>query len=385
VIGLVARAECAPGVPLASPIDGGDRHRPGAEIGYNESWSGGGPFALLGRPREGGSRVWLAESMIKAPGVLCVVLVVAASVGGAAGHAGEVALDAGAGRACPRVVQPGDLPATSASRYDQDVIVYTANQGWLSRIYVLGMDGAVINFFEYDFYIFSDVEVVDNEVYVTEWIAPRVYKVDIETGNLEVVIDDWSLTYLYDLAWDGDYFYAKEWSLNRYELDGTWAGSASLPETVRGSAWDGTCYWTLNSDGEIRCWDLSAWPAVTEIPENAFAPASSACRGLWFDGEYFWTAESIEDNLGQIYQFDKAGAIIDQWREPAFRGYAACVIAARVPADLNGDGCVDQADLGILLADWGCSSGDCPGDCDNDDDTDQADLGILLAHWGDGC
>ena len=53
--------------------------------------------------------------------------------------------------------------------------------------------------------------------------------------------------------------------------------------------------------------------------------------------------------------------------------------------DLNGDGCVDQADLGILLADWQCTGGECPGDCDGDGDTDQSDLGILLAHWGEGC
>jgi hypothetical protein len=58
---------------------------------------------------------------------------------------------------------------------------------------------------------------------------------------------------------------------------------------------------------------------------------------------------------------------------------------AAIPGDLNGDGCVYQEDLGILLADWGCSGGDCPGDCDADGDTDQADLGVLLAHWGEGC
>jgi len=55
------------------------------------------------------------------------------------------------------------------------------------------------------------------------------------------------------------------------------------------------------------------------------------------------------------------------------------------PGDLNDDGCVDQADLGILLADWGCSGGDCPGDCDGDGNTNQVDLGILLGHWGEGC
>jgi hypothetical protein len=55
-----------------------------------------------------------------------------------------------------------------------------------------------------------------------------------------------------------------------------------------------------------------------------------------------------------------------------------------LPGDLDGDGDVDQADLGILLADWGCTGGDCPGDADGDGDTDQADLGVLLANWGVG-
>jgi hypothetical protein len=56
-----------------------------------------------------------------------------------------------------------------------------------------------------------------------------------------------------------------------------------------------------------------------------------------------------------------------------------------VPGDLDGDGCVSHSDLGILLADWGCSGDDCVGDCDDDGDTDHSDLGILLAHWGEGC
>jgi hypothetical protein len=64
----------------------------------------------------------------------------------------------------------------------------------------------------------------------------------------------------------------------------------------------------------------------------------------------------------------------------AWSGYPDDVVG-----DLNGDGCVDQADLGILLADWLCTGGDCPGDCDNDGDTDQSDLGLLLGHWGEGC
>jgi hypothetical protein len=56
-----------------------------------------------------------------------------------------------------------------------------------------------------------------------------------------------------------------------------------------------------------------------------------------------------------------------------------------LPGDLDGDGEVGQPDLGILLADWNCTGGDCPGDIDGDGDTDQADLGILLAHWRETC
>ncbi len=50
-----------------------------------------------------------------------------------------------------------------------------------------------------------------------------------------------------------------------------------------------------------------------------------------------------------------------------------------VPGDLNGDGIVDGADLGILLNNWG---GDGVGDLDGDGIVDGADLGLLLNNWG---
>ncbi|KKM97150.1 hypothetical protein LCGC14_1170970 [marine sediment metagenome] len=63
----------------------------------------------------------------------------------------------------------------------------------------------------------------------------------------------------------------------------------------------------------------------------------------------------------------------------------ALVFVAGCPGDLDGDGDTDLADLGILLADFGCTApGPCPGDLDNDGDTDLADLGILLADFGCG-
>ena len=54
------------------------------------------------------------------------------------------------------------------------------------------------------------------------------------------------------------------------------------------------------------------------------------------------------------------------------------------PADLNGDGIVDGADLAILLAAWGpCPpKGACDADLDGNDAIDGADLATLLAAWG---
>jgi hypothetical protein len=51
------------------------------------------------------------------------------------------------------------------------------------------------------------------------------------------------------------------------------------------------------------------------------------------------------------------------------------------PADLDGDGDVDAADLASLLGSWGACAG-CPGDLDGDGAVGAADLAILLGSWG---
>lgn len=54
----------------------------------------------------------------------------------------------------------------------------------------------------------------------------------------------------------------------------------------------------------------------------------------------------------------------------------------RKVADINADGTVDPADLGILLANWGpCFIG--PWDFNGDIQVNAHDLGILLGQWGD--
>ena len=52
--------------------------------------------------------------------------------------------------------------------------------------------------------------------------------------------------------------------------------------------------------------------------------------------------------------------------------------------DINGDGVVDCADLGLLLIDWGnCpAKGPCNGDLNGDGMVDGVDLGLMLQNWG---
>ncbi len=233
--------------------------------------------------------------------------------------------------AMQEIISSGELERGSKLE-DTDAIIFTANQEWLSRIYILDMNGNVVNYFEYEFYRFVDLAAVNNELYAAEAFAPRLYKVDLNAGDLEVIIDDWSLYYFYDVAFDGTFFYATEWDLNRYYIDGEKEGTASYDEDVWGAAWDGEYYWTLTDSSVVKCWTLDDWPAVAEIPENSFQPPSEHCRGLWFDGNFFWTAESIEGTLGKIYRFDCQGEILLEITAPAFQGWGACVIEDFLPS-----------------------------------------------------
>jgi len=56
---------------------------------------------------------------------------------------------------------------------------------------------------------------------------------------------------------------------------------------------------------------------------------------------------------------------------------------AALVGDLNGDGVVNAADLGLLIVAWGpCGKGvPCPADLNEDGIVDAADLGFLFANW----
>ncbi|MBD3277980.1 MAG: hypothetical protein GF388_06760 [Candidatus Aegiribacteria sp.] len=189
----------------------------------------------------------------------------------------------------------------------------------------MNMDGQVLDWHQYEFYRLCDLEVVDGEVHVVDAFAPRSFVVDLQTWELETIIDDLSLYYFYDLAFDGVYLYVTEWDMNRYLPDGTKDSSAGFDYDSYGSCFAEGFLWTLSEDGLIHCWTVQEWPDLEEVTSAAFSPPADSCRGLWHDGDYFWTAQAFESSAGNIYRFDSEGTVIDQWQAPAFTGWSACV------------------------------------------------------------
>jgi formylglycine-generating enzyme required for sulfatase activity len=91
-----------------------------------------------------------------------------------------------------------------------------------------------------------------------------------------------------------------------------------------------------------------------------------------------WSADCNNDGIvdyGQILDGTFADVNAD--------GVPDACQAPCLPADLNNDGLVDGADLGVLLSNWGPTDGEAPRpDINGNGIVDGADLGVLLANWG---
>ncbi len=132
-------------------------------------------------------------------------------------------------------------------------------------------------------------------------------------------------------------------------------------------------------DGVMRGWVLQAGAFVPdredEAPTSPAALLAAAVAGQ--ETTYTLVPAGMARRLG----IDRDGDThldrdeLDAGSDPADAGS----VPGACPADLSGDGIVDGADLGRLLAAWGL-----PGasDLSGDGITDGADLGIMLAAWG---
>jgi hypothetical protein len=96
--------------------------------------------------------------------------------------------------------------------------------------------------------------------------------------------------------------------------------------------------------------------------------APTACTG-----DAFGHAIALDSATLAVGAYATDGAAPNQG---ALHLYA--IAPAACPADLDGDGVVDSADLGALLSAWGTPA----ADLDGNGIVDSADLGALLSAWG---
>ena len=114
----------------------------------------------------------------------------------------------------------------------------------------------------------------------------------------------------------------------------------------------------------------TTWVALETVSENT---------GAWVDKTF--RLNDFGTPTAQVrfrwVARDLTGAVVEAALDDFRILGVGCAVAN--PADLNGDGIVNGADLGILLANWGTAG---PGDLNGDGSVTGADLGILLGSWG---
>jgi len=125
---------------------------------------------------------------------------------------------------------------------------------------------------------------------------------------------------------------------------------------------------TALNDPELAVLDVNGTSVLASVDDNGFGGDESLNGVILPDaGTYYIRVRSVEyAGFAQIYDLN-GSVTIDE-------------IVVGCVADLNGDGVVDTADLGILLGAFG--GGGPVGDLNDDGTVDTADLGILLGVFG---
>ncbi|MBL9140572.1 MAG: DNRLRE domain-containing protein [Phycisphaerae bacterium] len=150
----------------------------------------------------------------------------------------------------------------------------------------------------------------------------------------------------------------------------------------------GDCTWSH------RSWPNDAWTTpggdfaavasstvtIDDVGDWTFASTAGmvADAQSWVNapaGNFGWLLMGNESQTQTAKKFDSR-----ENREPLNRPTLTVTFTPpSAPGDLNGDGVVSGADLGILLSAWGSSGG--PADLNGDGTVNGADLGALLSLW----
>lgn len=164
------------------------------------------------------------------------------------------------------------------------------------------------------------------------------------------------------IAWDG----ASTWSGVGAGLDG------SLSEVLAMEAFDDGCGEALYVAGLFPSIDGDvAGKGIGKLADGEWVPVGG---GIVPVGGGSFAMRTFEDSAGRALY---VGSVSQAGGMPA-TGIARLHLPAPI-IDLDGDGKVGGADLGLLLAAWGSS--DPAADLDHDGVVAGGDLGLLLAAW----
>ncbi|MDZ4753430.1 MAG: GC-type dockerin domain-anchored protein [Phycisphaerae bacterium] len=107
---------------------------------------------------------------------------------------------------------------------------------------------------------------------------------------------------------------------------------------------------------------------------------------LWRNGEAIALGTLPGGTISRARRINAAGEIVGEANAANGNFHAVkwtvTLIAPPCPADINGSGTVDAADLSVLLGAWG--SANVAADVNDDGTVNAADLSVLLGAWG-GC
>jgi len=228
----------------------------------------------------------------------------------------------------------------------------------------------------------------------------------------------------YRIAGDGDVLVVGGFDLDVYEWDGQTFNL--LFSFAPPSEWfgfgaevspDGSVVASMSRNFStdalhVRMWETATQQMLGEVtlppvagtlqtpPQSADTTADGELFAFatWADGQGEYAEVQVyNQNLDLVGEVDMPGSAFDvaidsdgQWVVGTGKAVhantlgsggqvAATQLETTAPADLNGDGVVDGADLGLLLGQWGT---DGPADLNDDGVVDGADLGLLLGQWG---
>lgn len=138
--------------------------------------------------------------------------------------------------------------------------------------------------------------------------------------------------------------------------------------------------YSVNNNGVVVGWS----------EDNSSTPVRRAFRydvgGSIYDLNDYIPFDDTDWEIVEAHDINDAGWIVGVAKASQDNDELRAVLLVPQPrctGDLNGDGTIDGADLGLLLGLWGPVVCNDSADFDESGDIDGGDLGVLLGAWGD--